>query len=876
MLISLQSAVAITALTGASALAPQEGDAPQTERDAYTVEAYTMPDGCVLEVGGMDFLPDGRLVVSTRRGQVWMIENPLADDISEAKVTLYHEGLWEGLGLNVKDGAIYVVQRGEVSRLDDTDGDGRCDDVITIADDWGVSGHYHEFAFGLPRDSKNNWWVGLNVSFGDPEWWHGRSTAPNRGWIMRVGPDGNVTPWAHGVRSPNGVAVDSKDRVFVTDNQGDWVASSPIYRIVEGGFYGHPKSLNWTDDYRATGKVAHDEIPPAEAALERQAPVVWIPYEWSRSTGNLLEDRSGGKFGVPKGQFVVAELTNGMILRAGFEDVQGVTQGWITPLVQKIGSVNRVLQAPDGTVLCGLTNRGWGGLAPADGLMRVRWNGKAAMEIKSMSIADAKDDEGAYGFTLSFSEPLASDWTPSAETIGMIQYDYDYWWEYGSPERHTETLELVEHELSEDRKSLVCRFDGMLPAMCVRLTLDGVKGENGGSLLHPTISYTINQLPSGPKTNAYVAKVVPPPPSKGDVDAGVLRLSWGDALGQFDAEGWELCDAQLDPANPAKYVISKGNSALVNTGAAASDFRTRASFGDAFVSLEFMLPKDGKAMLHLNDVAAIELSDDPARCGAIGDALPTAASYGSPGEWYPMEIYFRTATETSPASVDRVVINGVTVQEGIEVSGTSGDRGPLWISGAPGGIAIRNVQVKPLDRPSEVGEWTFLDPVEDWDDWTLTGDASFELNGEELIGTGALGHLWAPVEEVLDFTLRAQAKVNANGAGAIVLRAKEGSEGVDGYAVRINTSFPDDALTGSIRSGDDAVPIRTELIASDTWVDVEIDVRNGDDGAKIRVLLNGIVVNEFVDPTPLPAGGIAFRCDHEGTVFKVQKIRIQR
>jgi hypothetical protein len=76
------------------------------------------------------------------------------------------------------------------------------------------------------------------------------------------------------------------------------------------------------------------------------------------------------------GKFVVAELTNGMLLRAGFEEVQGVTQGWVLPLLEEVGSVVRVLEADDGSILCGLTNRGWGGKAPADGLARVRWTGR--------------------------------------------------------------------------------------------------------------------------------------------------------------------------------------------------------------------------------------------------------------------------------------------------------------------------------------------------------------------------------------------------------------------------------------------------------------------------------------------------------------------
>ena len=50
-----------------SALFAQDPVFAASEADAYTLEYLKTPDGCVLEVGGMDFLSDGRLVVSTRR-----------------------------------------------------------------------------------------------------------------------------------------------------------------------------------------------------------------------------------------------------------------------------------------------------------------------------------------------------------------------------------------------------------------------------------------------------------------------------------------------------------------------------------------------------------------------------------------------------------------------------------------------------------------------------------------------------------------------------------------------------------------------------------------------------------------------------------------
>jgi glucose/arabinose dehydrogenase len=252
-----------------SLLALLQVGAVLTEADAYQLQRYHPPEGEVLEVGGMAFMPDGALMASTRRGQVWRVEGALGADAGDATMALFAEGLYEGLGMSVVDGELYVLQRGELSRLRDIDGDHRCDAVDTVTDAWGLSGNYHEFAFGLPRDAAGNWYMGLNVSFFDDAWWHGRSTVPYRGWLLRISPDGVVEPFASGFRSPCGVALDSLGRIFVTDNQGDWVASSPIYCVRQGAFYGHPKSLVWTPEDQTNVLTTSDEVPPARASTGR-------------------------------------------------------------------------------------------------------------------------------------------------------------------------------------------------------------------------------------------------------------------------------------------------------------------------------------------------------------------------------------------------------------------------------------------------------------------------------------------------------------------------------------------------------------------------------------------------------------------------------
>lgn len=847
-----------------------------SEADVYVLDRYQPPAGAVLEVGGMDFTADGALMLSTRRGQVWRVDAPLGADAAAAPMTLFAEGLYEGLGLRVDGADTYVLQRGELSRLRDVDGDGRCDSIDTVADGWGLSGNYHEFAFGLPRDAAGNWYVSLNVSFFDDAWWHGRSTVPYRGWVLRVTPAGRVEPFASGFRSPCGIALDSRGRMFVTDNQGDWVASSPIYCVREGAFYGHPKSLVWTDEYRTNGLTTHDEIPPARAYTGREPAAIWIPYKWSRSTGNLVELSAQGPHALGAmfpGQYVVAELTNGMLLRAGFEEVQGVLQGWILPLREDIGSVVRVLEAADGTLVCGLTNRGWGGKAPADGLARVRWTGQVPLEIRDVRLLDASADADDFGFELTFTRPVAATWAPSAK---LVQYDYDYWWEYGSPERHTAELAVESVTLSEDRTRLVVRSNELLPAMVARLVLEGCVDDEGAPLLHPEVAYTINQLPSGPRTNALVAKIVPPPPTKGAEGEGILHLSWGDALGQFDAPGWQLVSATLDSADPTSFRVAEGNGALLGD----APFRSKGRFGSAHVHLEFMLAEGGQALVGLEGLdQTLYLGDSAEHCGALigptGEPrAPLSAAYHGKGEWHELDLYVSTSGVAGGARIERVLVDDVVLHEKVDAKAlTDAARRALVVQPVTAGrLALRNIQVRPLDRPADERAWTRIDAAAAWDAFDPSGDAVWELEGVELVGKGALGHLALTGLEGAK-AIRFDVKVNDKGAAALVLDAARTDAGVSGTPLCLNSSFPNGRLFGTL--GEAA--IRSELVAANTWIEVQVDRRVGEDGAPVAVVsLNGVEVNRAAVPPAPPGAALALRVDHDGTIARFKNFAVVR
>jgi hypothetical protein len=134
-----------------------------TEAAYYKLLTFKVPPGEVLEAGAIEILPGDRIAVGTRRGEVWIIDNAYDPDPEKVKFSRFAHGLHEVLGLAYKDGWLYVTQRPDVTRIKDTDGDGKADLFEVVTDGWEINGDYHEYAFGSTvsagtRSPKRNTW----------------------------------------------------------------------------------------------------------------------------------------------------------------------------------------------------------------------------------------------------------------------------------------------------------------------------------------------------------------------------------------------------------------------------------------------------------------------------------------------------------------------------------------------------------------------------------------------------------------------------------------------------------------------------------------------------------------------------------------------
>ena len=184
------------------------------EAEFYPIEIVPGPQNVVLEASSIELLPAGKVAVGTRRGEIWIADGALGKDVAQTKWSRFASGLHEILGLAWKDGWLYVTQRPEVSRLQDTNDDGQADSFETVNDQWGINGDYHEYAFGTRFDREGALWVGLTLTGS------GTSKSPLRGWCVRITSDGKMLPTVNGLRSPGGMGFNAAGDAFYTDNQG--------------------------------------------------------------------------------------------------------------------------------------------------------------------------------------------------------------------------------------------------------------------------------------------------------------------------------------------------------------------------------------------------------------------------------------------------------------------------------------------------------------------------------------------------------------------------------------------------------------------------------------------------------------------------------
>ncbi len=491
----------VATASAASAQRPRDSVRVASESDYYRMSTIPIPEGVVLEVGGLETLPDGRLGVATRRGEVWIVENPAGVNGGRPHFTRFAQGLHEALGLSYRDGALYTTQRSELTRLRDVDGDGRADRFETVYS-WPLSGNYHEYSFGPVFSPAGDMMVTLNLAWVG----YGDSFVRWRGWMLQIAKDGTMTPIAAGFRSPSSFGYNMDGDLFYSENQGDWVGSGGITHVEKGDFMGNPTGLKWSTEPGSPVTLTKADIPdtgePKFEVAKRvpglKTPAVWFPHAiMGISTSAILVDSTRGAFGPFAGQLFVGDQGHSKIMRVFLEKVNGVYQGAVFPFREGFASgVFRQVWGTDGSMYVGQTSRGWSATGKAPyGLQRLLWTGKTPFEAHRI---EARPDGFEITFTMPVDRRIAAD--PASYAVSGFIYKYHH--NYGSPVINQVSHAIRAVVVSADGRSARLAVDSLRQGYIHEIKMTGVRSESGASLLHDAAYYTLNQIPTGARLAA--------------------------------------------------------------------------------------------------------------------------------------------------------------------------------------------------------------------------------------------------------------------------------------------------------------------------------------------------------------------------------------
>ena len=474
------------------------------------------PAGFEPKVTGLEWMGEDLLVLTwgdddgdpssvTAAGEVWKLSGvKTADDAADVTRTKIAEGLREPMGIKLVDGAIYISEKHQLSKLVDADANGIYEAKDQVAT-WLFDGNFHEFAFGLLYKD-GFFYLNLSVSID----LGGATTVPqgsdDRGTQLKIAKDtGAIEYVAGGLRTPHGIGWGPEDSIFVTDNQGGWLPANKLIHVEPGKFYNHYTT-------GPTGRPGRfDDQRPTPPAL-------WMPHNEIANSPSQPMLIPSGPFA---GQMWVADVTYGGIQRAFLEKVEGSYQGAYFRMTQGLESgLTHMLLSDDGSIIVGGLGAGgnWGQDGKLQfGLQKLVPNGTETFDIQKMELAEG-------GFELTYTKPL-SDATLAelASKYQVRQWGYAPTSNYGGPKIAEDALTVTDASVSADRTTVTLKIDGLKPNRVVYVRSPRpFESEGGEPLLSTEAWYTLNELPG------YVAPV-------GD---GLYELEDGILTGgaQFDTE----------------------------------------------------------------------------------------------------------------------------------------------------------------------------------------------------------------------------------------------------------------------------------------------------------------------------------------------------
>lgn len=454
------------------------------DTSAYVVDRLTLPMPNPwrrnVRVSDVDFFSDGRAAVVTFDGDVWTVEG-IDGDLDDLRWKRFASGLYEPLSLAVVDDRVYVYSRDGVVRLHDLNADGEADFYENFSNLVVTTVESREFPLGMDPKPGGGFYLAKGGALDNgpktsPQTHPGfRAGSQHSGSVMELSADGrSLRVFASGLREPFIGVHPQRDIVTASDQQGNFVPSTPIYLVREGGYYG-------------VVPTAHREDPPQE-----MPPLLWVPHAADQS-GASQAWVIGGRMGFPGDALIHVSYGRPGVFQVLVDSTASGVQGAMVSLLDEFPAplLNAQMNPRDGQLyLAGFQI--WGSKAQEiTTLARLRYTGRTSYLPEAVAM-------GEQGVLVRFRAPLDPATATDVGRYQLQRWTYQRTSRYGSgnfrldgtPGR--DDLAIASAHLSSDRRSLLLVVPDMRQVMQMQLSYD-LKGADG-SAVSDTLYMTVNEV----------------------------------------------------------------------------------------------------------------------------------------------------------------------------------------------------------------------------------------------------------------------------------------------------------------------------------------------------------------------------------------------
>ena len=437
-----------------------------TKPDAYVIDEIPLPlDNHWkrnVRLADLAFFNDqGDAAGVTFDGDVWLISG-LKGDLDKVTWKRFASGLHEPMSIVVRGSDILVFDRNGIWKLVDTNNDKECDRYEMFCNLFAQTAETREFPNSMKLGPKGE----LYISKGGQE---GTTYGKHNGTVIKVAPDGkSIEVIGYGLRQPF-VGVNPKTGlVTASDQQGNYVPSTPLHIISDHHFYGHLPTIAPKEKY-------------PETITE---PLTWLPHPVNPS-GVTQTWLIGAKMGPVNDELIHIGYNRPELFRVLMNSHFEKPQATVVSFNRNFDfpTLNAVVNPADGQLYV-VGFQVWGTVVKKiSGLARLRYTDKPRVLIKEVTPTDK-------GLLLKFNAKLDPKLATDPDSFNAERWNYRRTFDYGSPHLKLdgssgqEWMTASSAYLSKDGMSVLVGFPDMKAGVHqMRIgwglkSADGFKAEN--------------------------------------------------------------------------------------------------------------------------------------------------------------------------------------------------------------------------------------------------------------------------------------------------------------------------------------------------------------------------------------------------------------